>query len=44
MIVVLQKPRLVTDHTIMEADSLLSFKHPEQLSREFDLFLPQLAS
>jgi hypothetical protein len=29
VIVVLEKPRLVTCHDITEADSLLAFKHPE---------------
>jgi hypothetical protein len=29
MIVAPQKPRVVTSHNITEADSLLSFKHPE---------------
>jgi hypothetical protein len=42
MIVVLQKPRLITNHDMTEADSLLAFKHPESLFREFNSFLPQL--
>jgi hypothetical protein len=42
-IVVREKPRLVTRHDTMEADSLLDFKHPESLTREFDSLLPQLA-
>jgi hypothetical protein len=29
MIVVLEKPRLVTCHDMTEADSLLAFKHPK---------------
>jgi hypothetical protein len=29
MIVVLEKPRVVTCHDIAEADSLLAFEHPE---------------
>jgi hypothetical protein len=32
IIAVLQKPRIAAGHTITEADSLLSFKHLEQLS------------
>jgi hypothetical protein len=29
MIVVLEKPQLLTCHDIAETDSLLAFKHPE---------------
>jgi hypothetical protein len=29
MVMVLEKPRLVTCHDIKGADSLLAFKHPE---------------
>jgi hypothetical protein len=41
MIVMLQKPRFVSHHDIVEADSLLAFNHEEYLSREFNSFLSQ---
>jgi hypothetical protein len=44
MVRVPQKPRVVTGHDIMEGNLLLPFKHPEELSRQFNSLLPDLAS